>query len=162
GNYEACMDLALQTLDLPAVRSSQKRLRAEGRYLGIGVVNYVEATATVPFESAIVRVRPDGGVTVITGAAPQGQGHITLFSRLVGDRLGVDPETIEVLTGDTALVSQGGGTYGSRTAAIGGSAAVLAAEAVRDKATRIAARLLEASVVDTVVEGGKFWVRGLS
>ncbi|PWU25668.1 MAG: xanthine dehydrogenase, partial [Candidatus Rokuibacteriota bacterium] len=162
GNYEACMDLALQTLDLPAMRSSQTRLRAEGRYVGIGVVNYVEATATVPLESAIVRVRPDGGVTVITGAAPQGQGHITLFSRLVGDRLGVDPETIEVLTGDTALVSQGGGTYGSRTAAIGGSAAVLAAEAVRDKARRIAARLLEASVTDTVVEGGKFWVRGLS
>src|SRR2546425_5242988 len=139
----------------------QARLRAEGRYLGVGVVNYVEATATVPLESAIVRVRPDGGVTVVSGAAPQGQGHVTLFSHLIGDVLGVDPETIDVLTGDSALVATGGGTYGSRTAAIGGSAALLAGRVVRDKAIRIAAHLLEAAPVDVVCAGGKFSVRGL-
>ena len=80
------MDLALEALDLPAARREQARLRAQGRYLGIGVVNYVEATATVPNESAVVRVHPDGGVTVVSGAAPQGQGHVTMFSRLVGRR----------------------------------------------------------------------------
>jgi len=161
GNYPRCMELALETLDLPAARREQARRRAEGRYLGIGVVNYVEATATVPLESAVVRVHPDGGVAVVTGAAPQGQGHVTLFGRLVGDLLGVDPDTIQVLTGDTALVPQGGGTYGSRTAAIGGSAALLAARAVRDKGTEIAARLLEAAPADIVCEGGTFSVRGL-
>jgi carbon-monoxide dehydrogenase large subunit len=161
GDFPRCMELALETLDLPAVRRLQARERAHGRYLGIGVVNYVEATATVPLESAIVRVGADGGVTVVSGAAPQGQGHVTLFSRLVGDVLGVDPGIIEVSTGDTALVPQGGGTYGSRTAAIGGSAALLAARAVRDKAMRIAAHLLEASLADIVFEGGKFAVRGL-
>jgi CO/xanthine dehydrogenase Mo-binding subunit len=161
GDYPRCMDLALETLDLPAARREQARLRAEGRYLGIGLVNYVEATATVPLESAVVRVGPDGGITVVSGAAPQGQGHVTMFSRLVGRVLGVAPDAIEVLTGDTALVAQGGGTYGSRTAAIGGSAALLASRAVRDKARRIAAHLLEASAADIVLDEGRFSVRGL-
>jgi CO/xanthine dehydrogenase Mo-binding subunit len=161
GDYPRCMDLALETLDFPAARREQARLRAEGRYLGIGVVNYVEATATVPLESAVVRVGADGCVTVVSGAAPQGQGHVTMFSRLVGGVLGVAMDAIEVLTGDTALVAQGGGTYGSRTAAIGGSAALLASRAVRDKARRIAAHLLEASAADVVLDEGRFSVRGL-
>jgi aerobic carbon-monoxide dehydrogenase large subunit len=161
GDYPRCMELALEALDLPAARTEQARLRAEGRYLGIGVVNYVEATATVPNESAVVRVHPDGAVTVVSGAAPQGQGHVTMFSRLVGRQLGVDPDAIEVLTGDTALVHTGGGTYGSRTAAIGGSAALLASRAVLEKARRVAAHLLEAAPADVVVERGQFSVRGL-
>ncbi|HSB41992.1 MAG TPA: xanthine dehydrogenase family protein molybdopterin-binding subunit [Methylomirabilota bacterium] len=160
GDYPRCMELALEALDLPAARREQARLRAQGRYLGIGVVNYVEATATVPNESAVVRVGPDGGVTVVSGAAPQGQGHVTMFSRLVGRQLGVDPDAIDVLTGDTALVHTGGGTYGSRTAAIGGSAALLAARAVLEKARRVAAHLLEAAPADIAIEGGRFAVRG--
>jgi carbon-monoxide dehydrogenase large subunit len=161
GDYPRCMDLALEALDLPAARAEQARLREQGRYLGIGVVNYVEATATVPNESAVVRVHPDGAVTVVSGAAPQGQGHVTMFSRLVGRQLGVDADAIEVLTGDTALVHTGGGTYGSRTAAIGGSAALLASRAVLAKARRVAAHLLEAAPADLVVEDGRFSVRGL-
>jgi aerobic carbon-monoxide dehydrogenase large subunit len=161
GDYPRCMQLALEALDLPAARREQARLRAEGRYLGIGVANYVEATATVPHEGVTVRVAADGTVTVVTGAAPQGQGHVTMLSRLVGGLLGVDPETIDVCTGDTGLIAQGGGTYGSRTAAIGGSAALLASRAVRDKAVRVAAHLLEASAADVVCEGGRFSVKGL-
>lgn len=161
GDFPRCMELALETLDLPAARREQARLRAEGRYLGIGVVNYVEATATVPHESVTVQVAAGGAVTVITGAAPQGQGHVTMLSRLVGELLGVDPETIEVITGDTAHIAQGGGTYGSRTAAIGGSAALLASRAVHEKARRIAGHLLEASPDDIVAEAGKFSVKGL-
>ena len=84
-----------------------------------------------------------------------------MFSRLVGRQLGVDPDAIEVLTGDTALVHTGGGTYGSRTAAIGGSAALLASRAVLEKARRVAAHLLEAAPADVVVEHGTFSVRGL-
>jgi carbon-monoxide dehydrogenase large subunit len=161
GDYPRCMDLALEALDLPAARAEQALLRRQGRYVGIGVVNYVEATATVPNESAVVRVHPDGAVTVVSGAAPQGQGHVTMFSRLVGRQLGVDADAIEVLTGDTALVHTGGGTYGSRTAAIGGSAALLASRAVLAKARRVAAHLLEAAPADLVVEDGRFSVRGL-
>jgi len=161
GNFPACMALALEALDLPALRREQARLRAEGRYLGVGLVNYIEATATAPYEGVIVRVGADGQVTVVTGAAPQGQGHVTMLSHLVGDRLGVDAETIEVHTGDTALIATGGGTYGSRTAAIGGSAAFLASGVVREKATRIAGHLLEAAPADIVLQDGTFSVRGL-
>jgi carbon-monoxide dehydrogenase large subunit len=161
GDFPRCMALALEALDLPALRREQARLRGEGRYLGIGVVNYIEATATVPHEGVGVRVGADGGVTVVTGAAPQGQGHVTMFSHLVGEVLGVPPDAVEVHTGDTALIPTGGGTYGSRTAAIGGSAALLAARAVRDKAGRVAAALLEAAPADIVVEGGRFSVKGL-
>jgi carbon-monoxide dehydrogenase large subunit len=160
GDYPRCMALALEALDLPAARAEQARERARGRYLGIGLVNYVEATATVPLESAVVRVRADGGVTVVSGAAPQGQGHVTLFSHLVAEQLGVDPDAIEVRTGDSALVAQGGGTYGSRTAAIGGSAMLLASRVVRDKALRIAGHLLEAAPADLVLADGRFAVRG--
>ena len=161
GDFPRCLALALEALDLPAARRTQAQRRTEGRYLGIGLVNYVEATATSPYETAIVRVDREGGVSVVTGAAPQGQGHVTMFSRLVADVLGVDADAIAVHTGDTALVPQGGGTYGSRTAAIGGSAALLAGRVVRDKAIRVAAHLLEASAADIVCEGGKFSVRGL-
>ncbi|HME94949.1 MAG TPA: xanthine dehydrogenase family protein molybdopterin-binding subunit [Methylomirabilota bacterium] len=161
GDYPRCMALALEALDHAAARREQARLRAQGRYLGVGVVNYVEATATVPNESAVVRVGADGTVTVISGAAPQGQGHATMFARLVGRQLGVDPDAIEVLTGDTALVATGGGTYGSRTAAIGGSAALLASRAVLERARRVAAHLLEAAPADVVVAEGTFSVRGL-
>jgi carbon-monoxide dehydrogenase large subunit len=84
-----------------------------------------------------------------------------MLSNLVGPLLGIDPETIEVITGDTASIPQGSGTYGSRTAAIAGSAALLASRAVRDKAQRIAAHLLEAAPADIVCEDGRFSVKGL-
>lgn len=161
GDYPGCMQLAVDALDLPALRREQTRLRGERRYLGIGLVNYIEATATVPHEGATVRVGAGGRVTVITGAAPQGQGHVTMLSHLVGELLAVEPETIAVVTGDTAQIPQGGGTYGSRTAAIGGSAALLASRAVRDKATRVAAHLLEAAPADVVLHDGAFAVKGL-
>lgn len=161
GDFPGCMQLALDALDLPALRREQARLRGERRYLGIGLVNYIEATATGPHEGVTVRVGHDGHVVVITGAAPQGQGHVTMLSHLVGDLLAMDPARIGVVTGDTGQIPQGGGTYGSRTAAIGGSAALLAAQAVRDKTTRVAAHLLEAAPADVILREGSFSVKGL-
>ena len=160
GDYPRCMELALEALDVPAVRREQSRLRAEGRWLGVGLVNYVEATATVPLEAVTVRVGPDGRVLVVCGASPQGQGHETLLSRLVGAELRLDPDGIDVKTGDTSLIPTGGGTFGSRVTALGGSAAHLAGRAVSDKARRIAGHLLEAAAADVVAEGGRFMVRG--
>jgi carbon-monoxide dehydrogenase large subunit len=161
GDYPRCMAEALDALDLGQARDEQARLRAEGRYLGIGLVNYVEATGSAPHETAIVRVGAEGGIAVITGAAPQGQGHVTMFSRIVGDLLEVDPLTIDVHTGDSDLLPEGGGTFGSRTTALGGGAALLAGRVVREKAVRIAAHLLEAGPADVVLEHGRFLVRGL-
>jgi carbon-monoxide dehydrogenase large subunit len=160
GNFPRCFELALEALDYPAVRREQARARGEGRWLGVGVVNYIEASGTAPLESVAVRVAADGAVTVITGASPQGQGHVTMLSRLVGDLLGVDPASIDVLTGDTSLIATGGGTFGSRTTALGGSAALLASRVVHDKARRIAAHLLEAAAEDIVGAAGRFAVRG--
>jgi CO/xanthine dehydrogenase Mo-binding subunit len=160
GDYPRCFELALETLDYPAVRREQTRLRTEGRWLGVGVVNYIEATGTAPLESVAVRVGPAGGVTVVTGASPQGQGHVTMLSRLVADALGVDSNAIDVLSGDTSLIATGGGTFGSRTTALAGSAGLLAARAVHDKARRIAAHLLEAAPEDVVGAAGRFAVRG--
>jgi carbon-monoxide dehydrogenase large subunit len=162
GDYPRCFELALQALDYPAVRREQARLKAEGRWLGVGVVNYIEATGTVPLESVAVRVATDGAISVVTGASPQGQGHVTLLSHLVGDLLGVDPDSIEVLTGDTSLIATGGGTFGSRTTALAGSAALLASRVVGDKARRIAAHLLEAAAEDVVDTRGRFAVRGFA
>jgi CO/xanthine dehydrogenase Mo-binding subunit len=155
------MAAALDALDLPALRREQASLRAQGRYLGVGLVNYIEATVSAPHEAAAVSVTADGRVTVTTGATPQGQGHETMLSRLVGDLLGVDPLAVDVRTGDTDLIAQGGGTFGSRTTAMAGSAALLAGRVVRDKAVRLAAHVLEAAPADVVVEDGKFFVRGL-
>jgi carbon-monoxide dehydrogenase large subunit len=161
GDYPRCMAAALDALDLPALRREQASLRAQGRYLGVGLVNYIEATVSAPHEAAAVSVTADGRVTVTTGATPQGQGHETMLSRLVGDLLGVDPLAVDVRTGDTDLIAQGGGTFGSRTTAMAGSAALLAGRVVRDKAVRLAAHVLEAAPADVVVEDGKFFVRGL-
>ena len=161
GDYPRCMEAALDALDYAGARREQARLRAQGRWIGIGLVNYVEATGTAPLEATTVRVGADGRIVVITGASPQGQGHVTMLSRVVGGLLGVDPDSIDVLTGDSDLIAQGGGTFGSRTTALGGSAALLAARAVRDKAQRIGAHLLEAAPADIVSENGKFSVKGL-
>jgi carbon-monoxide dehydrogenase large subunit len=161
GDYPRCMEAALDALDYAGARREQARLRARGRWIGIGLVNYVEATGTAPFEATTVRVGADGRIVVITGASPQGQGHVTMLSRVVGELLGVDPDSIDVLTGDSDLIAQGGGTFGSRTTALGGSAALLAARAIRDKAQRIGAHLLEAAPADIVSVDGKFSVRGL-
>jgi carbon-monoxide dehydrogenase large subunit len=161
GDYPRCMEAALEALDYAGARREQARLRAQGRSIGIGVVNYVEATGTAPLEAVTVRAGADGRITVVTGASPQGQGHVTMLSGIVGELLGIDPASIDVLTGDSDLIPQGGGTFGSRTTALGGSAALLAARAVRDKALRIAAHLLEASPADLVSERGTFAVRGL-
>ncbi len=160
GDYPRCMELALEALDYPGVRREQARLRSLGRWLGVGVVNYIEATGTAPLESVAVRVERDGGIVVTTGAAPQGQGHATMLSRLVGELLGVDPATVDVLTGDTSLIATGGGTFGSRTTALAGSAALLASRVVGDKARRIAAHLLEAAPEDVVRDAGRFAVAG--
>jgi aerobic carbon-monoxide dehydrogenase large subunit len=160
GNFPRCFELALEALDYAAVRREQARLKEQGRWLGVGVVNYIEATGTVPLESVAVRVGADGAITVVTGASPQGQGHVTMLSHLVGELLGVHPESIEVLTGDTSLIETGGGTFGSRTTALAGSAALLASRAVHDKARRIAAHLLEAAAEDVVGADGRFAVRG--
>ena len=112
------------------------------------------------WESATVRVHPTGKVTLYSGASSHGQGHETAFAQIVGDGLGIPFEDVEVVHGDTAQVQFGIGTFGSRSAAVGGMAAVMSVNKIEEKAKKIAAFLLEAAEADLVFEGGQFFVKG--
>jgi aerobic carbon-monoxide dehydrogenase large subunit len=107
-----------------------------------------------------VRVHASGSATVYTGSSPHGQGHETGFAQIVADRLGIDPQQVDVIHGDTATGPFGLDTYGSRTLAVGGEAMARAAEKVADKAKAIVAHQLEADAADIELRDGKFIVRG--
>ena len=174
GNYATALDRALELADYRRLRQEQEELRRQGRYIGIGLASYVEACGYGPskvvgaiggqaglWESAIVRVHATGKVSVYTGTHAHGQGHETTFAQIVADALGVTPDDVEILHGDTDQGSMGMGTYGSRSAPVGGSAIAVAARRVREKATKIAAHLLEAAEADIEFREGKFFVRGV-
>ena len=161
GNYVAALDTALNLAGYAALRVEQARARREGRFIGIGLSSYVEMCGFVDEEVSDVIVGPDARVTVLTGCSPHGQGHETAFAQLVADELEVPLEQITIVHGDTGRVRDGTGTFGSRSIARGGMAAVANARRVRDKARRVAAHLLEASVEDVELAGGVFRVRGV-
>jgi carbon-monoxide dehydrogenase large subunit len=161
GDYEKPLNHALELVDYPALRAEQARLRQEGRYLGIGLASYVEICGFGPYESATVRVETNGDVTVYTGISPHGQGQETSFAQIVADGLGVSMDVIGVNHGDTLNTPQGNGTMGSRGLAVGGGAVVLALDKVRERATAIAANLLEAAPEDIEIAEGAFRVRGV-
>ena len=169
GNYRAALSKALKLAGYEKLRKEQKRLRNQGRYLGIGLSTYVEISGMGPsaampaggWESGTVRVEPTGKVTVLTGTSPHGQGQETSFAQIVADELGVDLDDITVVHGDTAVVTSGIGTFGSRATAVGGTAVLQAATKVKEKARKIAANILEANPVDLVFSGGKFAVKGV-
>jgi carbon-monoxide dehydrogenase large subunit len=169
GNYRAALNKALKLAGYERLRREQKRLRNQGRYLGIGLSTYVEICGMGPssampaggWESGTVRVEPTGKITVLTGTSPHGQGQETSFAQIVADELGVDLDDITVVHGDTAVVTSGIGTFGSRATAVGGTAVFQAAVRVKEKARKIAANLLEVDPVDLVFSGGKFSVKGV-
>ncbi len=161
GNYPACLRKALDMADVAAFRQEQAAARQQGRYLGLGIACYVESTGRGPFEGATVRVEPSGKVVVVTGASSQGQSHETALAQVCADRLGVDLDDVTVITGDTSAIALGVGTYASRTAVVAGNAVSMAALAVREKAIKIAAHLLEASPDDLEVRRGAVGVRGV-
>jgi carbon-monoxide dehydrogenase large subunit len=173
GNYEAALDKALNHVNYQELRAEQVRLRKQGRFLGIGVCNYVEICGLGPsqvagaigfqgglWESAIVRFHPSGKVNVFIGASPHGQGEETTFAQIVADELGVDVNDVKVVHGDTDTTPMGWGTYGSRTTAVGGAALATAVKKIKDKAKALTAHLLEASPEDIDYQEGRFFVKG--
>lgn len=161
GNYARALDRAVELLEYDRWRTEQRRARAEGRLLGIGVATFVERAGGGLWESAAVAVNPSGRVTVRTGSHSQGQGHETIFAQITADALGITPQAIVVQQGDSAVVPRGVGTFSSRSTTIGGSAALVALEKIKTKATRIAAHLLEAAPEDIVWDGGRLHVKGM-
>ena len=173
GNYGPALTKALDLIGYQRLRDVQKQGPKDNRYLGVGLSTYVEICGLGPskvagavgfqgglWESATVRMHPTGKATVLTGTSPHGQGEETTFAQVVGEELGLPVEDIDVVHGDTGAISMGWGSYGSRSAVVGGAAIVLAARRVRDKAVKIAAHLLEASEADVVFDQGRFSVRG--
>jgi carbon-monoxide dehydrogenase large subunit len=159
GRYAEALDRCLELSGYANERERQREARARGEVRGVGVVVYVEPAAA-GWESGSVRVERTGTVTLVTGSSAHGQGHETTWAQIVADALGVEPEDVTVRHGDTGGAPQGFGTFGSRSTALGGSAAFRAAEEVREKGRRIAAHLLEAGMADVVPTAGGFHVVG--
>jgi carbon-monoxide dehydrogenase large subunit len=149
GNYAGTLDRLLDHFDVDEFRAEQERLRGEGIYRGVGFSTYVEVCGLAPsravgpqgvglqaafWESANVRVTPTGSAIVYTGTSPHGQGLDTSFAQIAGDILGIDPQNVDILHGDTDQGTWGWDTYGSRSLAVGGEAIVRAAQRVQDKA----------------------------
>jgi carbon-monoxide dehydrogenase large subunit len=133
---------------------------SDGRLVGRGVGVYVEGTGIGPFEGARVEVTDAGRVSVRTGACSQGQGHATVFAQVCADHLGVDPDAVDVVTGDTEGLEKGWGTVASRSAVVAGNAVAEAAVLVREQALRAASDLLEIAPDDLTLEGGRIVPRG--
>ncbi len=161
GNYPACLDRALEVIRYAEWPARQRAFRSQGRYLGLGVACYVEGTGIGPYEGCRITVEPSGTVFVATGVGTQGQGHMTSFAQIAADALGVTPRDVSVHTGDTALFGWGTGTFASRAAVVAGNAVALAAQAVREKARVVAARLLEAPTAEIELSEGRVFVRGV-
>src|SRR5581483_6990445 len=165
GDYGAALSEALRRAGYDALRAEQaeRRRRGDPRLLGIGMAAYVEVTAGGnSAEWGSVEVHTDGTVTVKVGTSAHGQGHATAHAMLVADRLGVPLEAVRFVQSDTAVVPTGGGTGGSRSLQLGGSAVAGAAEAVLERGRMLAARLLEAAESDIVVTAdGRLGVAGV-
>tara|TARA_R110002124_G_scaffold225052_5_gene390383 strand:+ start:3882 stop:6251 length:2370 start_codon:yes stop_codon:yes gene_type:complete len=173
GNYDALMDQMEKVADKAGFAARRKESEAKGLWRGFGVNAYIEACGIAPsnlvgqlgsrvglYDAATVRVNATGNLSVMVGAHSHGQGHETAFPQIVGDMLGIDPATIDIVHGDTSKIPFGMGTYGSRSLAVCGSAIVRATEKVIDKAKKIAAHMMESAPEDIELKDGNFTVAG--
>jgi aerobic carbon-monoxide dehydrogenase large subunit len=173
GSYKRTLQLAIEALDLPGFRERQRRARADGRHFGIGLATFSERTGygtpafaargmgvTPGWETVEVSMDPSGFVEARIGASPHGQGLRTTLAQLIADELGLTPDRIRIVHGDTDRTPYGWGTFASRSLVIAGGACVLAARKVRAKLVKIASRLLEAAAEDIVIEAAAARVIG--
>ncbi|MDT7710955.1 MAG: aerobic carbon-monoxide dehydrogenase large subunit [Pseudonocardiales bacterium] len=160
GNYPGLLQKGLDKIDYTRQRELQAKRRAEGALRGIGVSVAVEGVGLGPFEGATVRMESTGRVTAIMGAPPQGQGFETTYAQICADVFGVDPDSVDVVTGDTGTIAYGVGTFASRVMATAGPAMATAAQEVKDKLFQSVAAVLEVSPTDLEIRDGEVGVRG--
>ena len=168
GDYAKALDRALKNANWEQLKKERDAARRQGRLVGLGLSMYVEVcgigpSAALPtggWEHAQVTVERDGRISATTGASPHGQGNETTFAQMLADQFGVPIEHISILHGDTGVVKQGIGTFGSRSQAVGGTAIHLAGSKVKSKMAKFAAALMEASEQDLVFENGTIAVKG--
>jgi carbon-monoxide dehydrogenase large subunit len=173
GSYQQTLEIAAAAIDVPAFRRRQQQARSQRRYLGIGFAAFSERTGygtpafaargmgvTLGWETVELAMDPSGWVEVRIGASPHGQGLRTTIAQLVADELGLAPDRIKVVHGDTDRTPYGWGTFASRSLVIAGGASVLAARKVRAKLKKIASHLMEAAADDIVLTDGVARVAG--
>ncbi|HEX5211014.1 MAG TPA: xanthine dehydrogenase family protein molybdopterin-binding subunit [Pseudolabrys sp.] len=172
-SYQQTLEMAVKAVDLPAFRARQKEVRQQGRHLGIGFATFSERTGygspafaargmeiTPGWETVILTVDPSGFVEARVGSSPHGQGLRTTLAQIIADEIGVPPERIRIVHGDTDRTPYGWGTFASRSLVISGGATLIAAQKVRAKLIKIASHLLEAAPHDIVLEDGAAKVAG--
>jgi carbon-monoxide dehydrogenase large subunit len=171
GDYHGAMDLALETVGYEDLRREQAEARAQGRLLGIGLASFTEVVGAGPHkdydilglkmnDGAELRIHPTGKAILKISSKTQGQGHETTFAQIVAEEIGIQPEDIKVMHGDTDNTPYGLGTYASRSTPTVGAATAIVARKLRDKARKLAAHLLEVSEDDIEYEKGRFSVKG--
>jgi carbon-monoxide dehydrogenase large subunit len=168
GNYQAALERALKTGDYAGWRTKQRQYRAtaHSRLLGIGLASFIELSGdaftphNTPREAATVRIRRDGTILLQCGVAHNGQGHFTALAQIVSTALNIPPANVEVQMNDSDLPGYSIGTYGSRITQVAGSAVLLATEALKEKALRLASEVLEAAPADLLIEDQQILVRG--
>ncbi|MBK1789306.1 aerobic carbon-monoxide dehydrogenase large subunit [Prauserella cavernicola] len=171
GDYPTALRAALDLADYPALRAEQALKRERGEQMGIGVAFFTEAVGAGPrkhmdilglgmADGAELRVHPTGKAVLRLSCQTQGQGHETTFAQIVGEELGISPDDIDVVHGDTDQTPFGLGTYGSRSTPVSGAAAAVVARKVRERARIVASAMLEVSADDLEWEKGRWFVRG--
>ncbi len=160
GRYEANMDLALAIADWGGFAARRKAAAARGKCLGRGLANYVESSIGSPKERAEISVTPAGRVKVVIGTQPSGQGHETSFAQVVSTLFAVPVESVDIIFGDTDIVSAGGGSHSGRSMRHAATVFSIAAKDLIEKAKQLAAFLLEATAVDVEFGHGRFGTPG--
>jgi len=173
GDYDAIMDRLEHHADIKGFAERKKISEKQGKLRGFGVNSYIEACGIAPsnligtlgarvglYDAATIRVNATGNISVMVGAHSHGQGHETAFPQIVADMLGVDPNNVEIVHGDTSKIPFGMGTYGSRSLAVCGSAIVRGIEKIIAKGKKIAAHMMESTEDNVDFEDGVFSVRG--
>jgi carbon-monoxide dehydrogenase large subunit len=172
-SYRQTLEMAVKAVDVPAFRKRQQEARAKGRHLGIGFATFSERTGygspafaargmeiTPGWETVIITLDPSGFVEARIGSSPHGQGLRTALAQIIADEIGLAPQLIKVIHGDTDTTPYGWGTFASRSLVIAGGASLIAARKVRAKLIKIASHLLEAAPDDIVLEDGAAKVAG--
>jgi carbon-monoxide dehydrogenase large subunit len=171
GNYHTALEKTLKAVDYEGLRKEQAEKRARGELMGIGISTFTEIVGAGPtkacdilglglFDSCEIRVHPTGSVIARLGTMSQGQGHATTYAQIIATELGLPSEDIQIEEGDTDKAPYGAGTWGSRSTPVAGAAAARAARKIKDKATKIAAHLLEVGESDLEWEVDRFKVKG--
>lgn len=160
GEFEKNMDDAVGLADRAGFSDRRAVSEADGKLRGLGIANAIERAAPPGMETAELRFHPSGTVTILSGTTAQGQGHVTMYTQLLCDKLGMEPEQVKVIEGDTDRLAYGFGAGGSRSSAMGTAALMMAADKVIDKGREIAAHILEAAVDDIEFAEGTFTVAG--